>query len=64
MALKGSKQTPEHSEKIRQANLGRKMSSSGKKKVSLARKGKPPWNKGLKGYNSGEKSHKRQIITW
>lgn len=53
--LKGTHQTEEHKEKIRQAllgrrlsmgNLGKHLSEETKQKLSKAHKGKTPWNKG------------------
>lgn len=35
---------------------GHGFSEEAVRKMSLAKKGKPPWNKGLVGYNSGEKN--------
>lgn len=57
---------PEVREKIRQSSLGKKMSDEARRKMSLAKKGKPspkkgikssktPWNKGLKGLPSNWK---------
>lgn len=42
----GYKQTSEHKEKIRQANLGSKRSDDQKKNISDAHLGQVPWNKG------------------
>ena len=47
MFKSGYKQTPEHTEKIRLSNLGRKFSDATKKKMSNAKKGKPNWKKGM-----------------
>ena len=37
-------------------HLGHKHSDESRNKMSIAAKGRTPWNKGLKGYNSGEKN--------
>lgn len=39
-------------------NKGKKQTEEVKARLSLVRKGKSPWNKGLKGYNSGAKHYK------
>lgn len=44
----------ERKQKLREWNLGRKMSDEAKKHMSEARKGKSPWNKGTKGLYSEE----------
>lgn len=43
----GYKQTDEHKEKRRQANLGLKRTDEQKKNISDAHKGQVPWNKGI-----------------
>lgn len=43
----GHHNTPEHNEKVRQANLGKKQSEAHKAAIGAAGKGKPAWNKGL-----------------
>ena len=43
----GYKQTKEHTEKIRQANLGSKRTDEQKKNISEAHKGQKAWNKGI-----------------
>lgn len=52
--MRGIKKSPEHVEKIRQANLGRipinkgvSMSEEQKQKVSQSKMGSTPWNKGI-----------------
>jgi hypothetical protein len=44
----GTKHTPETIERMRQAKLGKVFSEETRKKISDKKKGKPPWNKGLK----------------
>jgi len=39
--------------KISSSNKGKKKSDTARKNMSIARSGKEPWNKGMKGYNSG-----------
>lgn len=46
----------EHKRKISEAQQGKYIPIETRKKMSEARKGKPAWNKGLLGYNSGEKN--------
>jgi len=56
--LKGYKQTKEHSEKIRLANLGKRRTKEFKEKVragvnkAIKEGRKTTWNKGLKGYGA------------
>ena len=59
LGLKGRIVSKETRLKMSKANKGKipKNLEKWRKKGSEARKGKPSWNKGLKGYNSGEKSH-------
>jgi len=45
---KGCHLSDETKEKIRNANLGKKLSEETKNKCSIAKKGKTPWNKGIK----------------
>lgn len=45
--LKGVPKTKEHSQKVSDALKGRVLSTNHKKLISLARSGKPSWNKGL-----------------
>jgi 5-methylcytosine-specific restriction endonuclease McrA len=39
-------------------NKGKKQTEEVKTRLSKIRKGKPAWNKGLKGYNAGEKNYR------
>ncbi len=53
--------TEEHKRKLRESNLGKKRSEETKKKISIAKIGHTPWNKGLKGvmpnpWNKGKKT--------
>jgi hypothetical protein len=48
MFRKGYKQSDEHKEKIRLANLGKKRTPEQTKKISEAHKGQVAWNKGKK----------------
>lgn len=43
----GHKNTPEHNEKVRQANLGKKRSREAVEKTAAALRGRAPWNKGV-----------------
>lgn len=55
---KGRPLSEEHKDKIRQAQIGKpkNLSLEARLKMSECKKGKPAWNKGLKGYLSGEKN--------
>lgn len=56
-ARRGKKLGPaseERKRKIREWNIGRKMKPEDKKKMSIARKGKSPWNKGTHGLYTEE----------
>jgi hypothetical protein len=46
----------ERGRRISEALKGRKHSEETKKKMSISRMGSVPWNKGLKGFGSGEKN--------
>lgn len=48
-SFRGRKLSPERREKIRLGNLGKKRSAETRARISAAKKGHPPWNKGLKG---------------
>ena len=54
MFTKGYKQSAEHTEKIRRSNIGKKRTDETKRKLRESKLGRPPWNKGLTGYLSGE----------
>lgn len=60
----GKIHSPETIEKIRVANQGKKMSEESKRKMSESKKGKSPWNKGLKGsqvaWNKGVSLNEKQ----
>lgn len=47
------KHSEETCEKIRKANTGKKFSEEHRQKLSAAKKGKEPWNKGKKGLQKG-----------
>ena len=53
----GKKRPKETGEKICKARIGMKFSELHKQNLSNGHKGQISWNKGLKGYNAGEKSH-------
>lgn len=53
--------TAEHTEKIRQANLGKTISDDVKQKISENRKGIIPWNKGIKGIPWSDERRKSQM---
>lgn len=46
--MAGRKHSEETKRKMREINLGKKMSDEAREKMSAAKKGKTPWNKGLK----------------
>jgi len=59
--LKGRKQTPEHIEKRRQANLGKKRSLETRQRISLARiRCGTSWNKGLLQSGMSGKHHSEE----
>lgn len=55
-AKKGIKQTEATIEKRRIKTKGKKRTEETRQKISLANKGNPPWNKGLRGVQSGPKA--------
>jgi hypothetical protein len=55
--LAGRKQSAEHIQKRMEWCLGRPFSAEHKQKLSDSKKGKPPWNKGLKGYLAGDQHY-------
>ena len=46
-----------HKENISKAKVGHKVTQETRDKISNSKKGKPTWNKGLKGYLAGEKHY-------
>lgn len=57
--MKGIKLSEEHKRKISKSHIGMKYNDEFKKKLSELHKGKPTWNKGLKGTKSGIKGKHR-----
>lgn len=54
----GLKIRQEVARKVGLLNRGKTKSKEARLKMSLAKKGKPPWNKGLKGYLAGSRHYK------
>lgn len=57
------KHSEETCEKIRKANTGKKFSEEHRQKLSAAKKGKEPWNKGKKGLQKGWNKGKTGIFS-
>lgn len=58
----GSKRSRETSEKCRLGNLGKHVSIESRKKMSIAKKGKPSWNKGTDLSGMKGKKHSQSTI--